>query len=224
MVKEFLPHPLRTLQIRNGLTREDLEKIAATETVERSRTATIVVLRNGVIVQANREAEALLCSGDAIRSVRGQLATSSKSATQTLKARIRGAIDAASGKGGSAGGTVLIERDKRLPLTILVAPFRMPPASDAAAFQAAILFIRDPERIAPGSAALQSLFGLTPAEATIAIHLVRGGSVQKIAAHHNLSLNTVRTHLKNIFAKTGTSRQTEFVSLVMKTVALLASG
>jgi DNA-binding CsgD family transcriptional regulator len=187
---------VRALHIRSRLTRENLETRAALDAVERSHTATIVVLREGVVIQANREAKALLGAGDAIRSVQGQLVTSSKSAIETLTARIRDAIDAVSGNGGSAGGTVLIERDKRLPLTILVAPFRLPRPSGAPASPAAILFLRDPERISPESAALQSLFGLTPAQAPIVIHLARGRSIQAIAARHSLSLNTVRTHLK----------------------------
>lgn len=221
-VEEFIPHLVRALQMRAKLTREDLEKQAALEAVERARTAIILVLRNGVIVQANREGEALLRAGDAIRSVHGRLATSSRPATETLAARIRGAIDTVSGNEGSAGGTVLIERDKRLPLTILVALFRLPRPPGASAFPAAILFICDPERISPESTALQSLFGLTPAEATIAIHLVRGRSIQTIAARHSLSLNTVRTHLKSIFKKTATSRQTELAALVLRSVATMA--
>lgn len=223
-VEEFLPHLVRALQIRARLTHEDLEKQAATEAVERSRIAIILVLRNGVIVQANREAEALLRAGEAIRSVRGQLAISSRPAAEILAARIRGAIDAVSGNEGSAGGTVLIERDRRLPLTVLVAPFRLPRPAGASAFPAAILFIRDPERVSPESAALQELFGFSPAEATIAIQFARGHSVAEVAARHDLSLNTIRTHLKNIFAKTGTTRQAELIARLLLSVATMVSA
>jgi DNA-binding CsgD family transcriptional regulator len=107
----------------------------------------------------------------------------------------------------------------------MVAPFR--PARDAIGgpTPAAIVFLRDPERsIAPEMAALQGLFGLTPAEAIVARQLVSGRSVGEIAARHRLSLNTVRTHLKNIFAKTGVRRQTELVTLVLRSVAAMHSN
>lgn len=43
----------------------------------------------------------------------------------------------------------------------------------------------------------------------------------EVAARHRLSLNTVRTHLKSIFAKTGVKRQTELVTLVLCSVAVM---
>jgi DNA-binding CsgD family transcriptional regulator len=59
--------------------------------------------------------------------------------------------------------------------------------------------------------AVQSAYGLTPAEAELAAALVNGESVADYAERRRRSLNTVRTHLKAIFAKTGSSRQSELV-------------
>ena len=61
---------------------------------------------------------------------------------------------------------------------------------------------------------LASAFDLTPGEARVAVALVRGEQLNGIAAEHAVSINTVRTQLRAIFAKTGVARQSELVSLM----------
>ncbi len=62
--------------------------------------------------------------------------------------------------------------------------------------------------------ALQSLFQLTPAEASLAEALYEGRSLDEIADTNAVSIHTVRNQLKSAFAKTGTGRQGELVALV----------
>lgn len=63
---------------------------------------------------------------------------------------------------------------------------------------------------------LRDLFGLTPAEAKLAMALFDGISLADYAAQSSLSVHTARNQLKMVFSKTGTSRQGEFVSLLAK--------
>ena len=67
---------------------------------------------------------------------------------------------------------------------------------------------------APLREVLFGLFDLTPAEARVAAALVRGRSVESAAADIGVSIETVRTQLKSVMAKTGTNRQTELVLLL----------
>jgi DNA-binding CsgD family transcriptional regulator len=62
---------------------------------------------------------------------------------------------------------------------------------------------------------LRSHFGLTPAEARLALHLVTGGTLRSAAADFSISYETARTHLKNIFNKTKTCRQTQLVIVIL---------
>jgi DNA-binding CsgD family transcriptional regulator len=59
--------------------------------------------------------------------------------------------------------------------------------------------------------ALCRLYGLTRGEAALAAILVRGKSVEDAADELFISPHTARTHLKRIFMKTDTHRQTELV-------------
>lgn len=69
------------------------------------------------------------------------------------------------------------------------------------------------ERRAPADGSvLEVLYDLTPAESRIAAALLGGMSVDAIAAAFGNSRETIRSHLKRVFAKTGSSGQADLVS------------
>jgi len=68
-----------------------------------------------------------------------------------------------------------------------------------------------------GADAVAATFNLTPAEIRTLERLLGGSSPAEIADELGVALPTVRTHLSNIFAKTGTARQ---LDLVLMTVQL----
>jgi DNA-binding CsgD family transcriptional regulator len=62
---------------------------------------------------------------------------------------------------------------------------------------------------------LRSQFGLTRAEAQLTLHLVTGETLRSASAKFDISYQTARTHLKNIFNKTGACRQAELVIVIL---------
>ena len=62
---------------------------------------------------------------------------------------------------------------------------------------------------------LSTTFDFTPAEARVAAQIASGQVPKEIARDFGLQLNTIRTHLKSIFAKTGTRRQAELVRVLL---------
>ena len=60
-----------------------------------------------------------------------------------------------------------------------------------------------------------SIFGLTPAQAKLALHLVAGETLRSAAVKLSISYETARTCLKKIFRKTGTCRQAELVLIIL---------
>jgi DNA-binding CsgD family transcriptional regulator len=62
---------------------------------------------------------------------------------------------------------------------------------------------------------LRTLFDLSPREAAIAATLAAGADLRQLAMMHEISLQTVRSHLKSIFLKTDTHRQSELVALLL---------
>jgi DNA-binding CsgD family transcriptional regulator len=214
--KSILPHISRALTVRRSLSMADVEQRIVSETLERAKLAALVVGRSGLTIYANSQAETLLRQSDGLRRSSGRLTA----ASQDVSERLSALIDKAEAR--SAGGALLVPRKGRLPLTVLVAPFRPRDGSLFSITPAAILFISDPELSTPGADVLQSLFGLTSTEAAVANALAGGRSIAEIARIFRISQNTVRTHIKSIFGKTGTNRQAQLVSTMLHSVAMLA--
>ena len=57
-------------------------------------------------------------------------------------------------------------------------------------------------------------FGLTHAEAEIALSLAYGLTPREIASKRSVSIHTIRNQLKSAMSKTGSRRQTELVLAV----------
>ncbi len=82
----------------------------------------------------------------------------------------------------------------------------------------AIFMVRPgPPRLEAGQLATQ--FGLTPAESRLAVKLAEGTTLSDAACLTGISVTTARTHLRNIFAKTATSRQSELALLILTSLA-----
>ena len=64
----------------------------------------------------------------------------------------------------------------------------------------------------PSAALIQGLFDLTAKEAMIAQGIGSGATLNDVAASANISVNTVKTHMKSIFGKTGVTRQADLVA------------
>lgn len=58
-------------------------------------------------------------------------------------------------------------------------------------------------------------FGLTPAEARLALALLSGNTLREVADDAALSINTVRAQLSTIFSKTGCRRQADLVRTLL---------
>ncbi len=59
-------------------------------------------------------------------------------------------------------------------------------------------------------------FGLTGAEARIAIEIGAGNSLAEAAERHGIGYETARTQLRAVFAKTDTRRQSQVATLIAR--------
>lgn len=63
---------------------------------------------------------------------------------------------------------------------------------------------------------LQNTYGLTPAEARVAITLLESNSAKGAANHLRVSPHTVRTQIKQVYAKFGVDTRVHFVKLMLE--------
>lgn len=112
---------------------------------------------------------------------------------------------------------ILIERSGQRPLIMNCVP--VPVLTEDGPHSVLLLIDLDATPL-PSASSLEQIFGLTPAEARLALLLVDGKTLDEIAQKLHLSVATVRTQLKAVFEKTHTHRQAELVVLVSRLAAL----
>jgi DNA-binding CsgD family transcriptional regulator len=116
-------------------------------------------------------------------------------------------------------GAILVDESARkvLPLRAETAWLTQRPV--------AIIFVEDPKIVAlPSQEDIRVLFDLTRAQSALAREILRGDGVQAAADRLNIARATARTHLLEIFQKTGTSRQAELVRVILqRSVAMRAA-
>jgi DNA-binding CsgD family transcriptional regulator len=100
------------------------------------------------------------------------------------------------------------------PLIVHVLPLRLAGLDVFTGAVSIVFVVAINQQGSPPPELLQTLFDLTPAEARIASMLIDGHSLTKVSKLQGVSLNTVRTQLKSVFAKTGVDRQVDLARLL----------
>lgn len=113
---------------------------------------------------------------------------------------------------GEIHATSVVREGGGRPLTVMTLTLDAPDRIRAPGDPAAIVFIGDPERPSEvDPRRLIRLYGLSRAEARVAVQLAKGQRLDQVAEALGLTYETVRKHLKQIFSKTYTDRQAELV-------------
>jgi DNA-binding CsgD family transcriptional regulator len=220
IIRFLIPHMQRAFKLHFQFS-ELRERAERTETaLDMLSTSVIFLGDKGEIVLMNRSADELLRRKGGLRLERGKFITSLCSESAALQSMISAGVQTGNGTGLSAGGTMLITREKGRPLSVTVAPMR----NTATAFEkrpAAVLFISDPDQKSELPAdLLQRCYGFTAAEARLAMLLVEGRALNEAAEFSGITRNTAKTQLKNIFAKTQVQRQGELIRLLLRSFPL----
>ena len=115
-----------------------------------------------------------------------------------------------------SGKRIVVRRGERRPIVVY------PHALSGAAVEPfsggrVLLLLTDLEaKSQPAASVLIAAFGLTDAEARLAVILCGGGSLELACETLHMARETGRNHLKSIFAKTNTHRQAELVLLLAR--------
>jgi len=170
----------------------------------------ILMDAQGKIVDANSHALQVIrsCSGFAVRS--GRFAFTDPALEGRMQLALKGY------KRGLRGGRAILATRVRCrgsdPYRIVVRA--VPPDADErdVSFFAVVYAPNGLRAISVD--VLREVYGLTPAQASVARSLFAGRSVEETAGALDLSLNTVRTHLKQIFTKCEVNSQAELMHLL----------
>ena len=211
LATKLQPHFIRSFEL--SLKLSDLQRIAGgfADFFDRSPNAVFLVDGAGHVHHLNRAAEALVAAGTGLKISSGVLVASGGRDS----GKFRDAIADAAAAEARAATSFALSRPDRRSLAVTVCNVRRDRLAGFAGDPLVMVCVSDPESGLPMPAErLQQLYGLTPAEAKVAIELSLGCEPKLIAERLSLTVNTVRFQIARIFAKTQTSRQAELVRLL----------
>ena len=213
----LVPHVRRAVQLQLQLAGVADFRDASTEILNRLRQAVLLADELGKVYFANRSAEQIVEDGTGLRIVNGTLHAAGNDEDSTLQKALAACVATATAGAAPASRRIRMSRPGRRPLSVLMIPLR-PQAPWARLYRpSVILFISDPERKVPlRSAFLREEYGLTRAEAALALEILAGHGLHAAAERLHISISTARTHLASIFRKTGTRRQAELVRTILQ--------
>ncbi|MBJ3784816.1 helix-turn-helix transcriptional regulator [Devosia sediminis] len=210
LVRTLAPDLSNAVERWSWLAQLRLANRMTLDALDLSGQAALMLDRAGRVIDGNQTAQAML--GDGRLQIRdGQLGSADTQSTQNLAriiARCLSQLD------HGIGRTQITGPDG--PLSVQCVPFPPDMTYPVPQRPVAMVMIADPgHRLRQRLATLTRLYGLTRAEAELAIAVVEKGSRKAAALARGVSDTTARSQLTSIFDKTGVRRQTELVRLLM---------
>jgi DNA-binding CsgD family transcriptional regulator/PAS domain-containing protein len=213
LLSAITPHLQRAIRVAKQLRELDADRRALAGALDVLTTGVVLVDAKRRVIRTNRVAEAILTRADGLSVRDGRLCATRPADTAALEQRIE-RVGAAPAVDRAFEGYLSVARpSRRRSLLVLVAPLGTREREHLGA--RAIVLITDPEA-APSlpADALRAVFGLTHAEARLAVLLAGGATLREAADQLGMAFNTARHHLRNLLARTDTRRQSELVRLL----------
>ncbi|MDF2811411.1 MAG: hypothetical protein K0S56_2442 [Microvirga sp.] len=219
----LVSHLARGLEMASRMGATEIERTLYSDVVDRLSVGIVILDRAGKVVRTSSTADDILIEGSSLRVKGGRLYARCSNEDRALQSAIKAALQDGGNPGASdVRGLSLTKQSGSKNLGLIVRPISASSHRGPSAQSAVVVFLRDSEAVpAIEGDLVRQLFDLTPAEAAVARRLTVGLSLDEAANSLEISRNTARAHLRSIFSKSGITRQTELVRLVLNSVVLL---
>lgn len=199
---------------------------ALAEAIDRFPTGLLLIDARGHVVRMNRRAAQILEQSDGLSIEDGALRAHHPAENARLRELVAAAIAAATARTPSEGHVLTVTRmSGRRAYPMAVAPLHPSGGEVTQADAVAVVYVADLESgILERGDSLRELYALTEAESRLVELLCQGFTLEEAADARGVTLNTARSQLKQVFTKTGTSRQSELVRLVLGGVASISGS
>lgn len=217
-IRLIMPHIRRAFKVFYKVNQTQKDKRIMAEVLNMIPQNVIVVNKFGKAVFVNDNARQILGKNDGLQiDAKGHLRVDLSCDTKKLRRLLNGIFDPNINKSCGYGGTLQIPRPSGLrPFSLLISPITNQPVLTNRSESVALIFITDPEeKTKTTQGILSEIYGLTPAESKLASVLAQGKSLKQACNLLKVKDNTVRTHLKRIFSKTETNRQSDLIRLIL---------
>lgn len=210
----IVPHLRRAVLIGNVIEHKTTEAQGFSDLLDRIRASVFVVDATGHISYSNRAANEIVRADDYLRSAGGKLIARQPEANQLLQQAFRAAGNGDAAIGNKSVAIPLLAADGTLHLANLLPLTRRRAAGIDASATAAVFVQKAAVELPNPPEVLASAYKLTKTELRVLLALVQLGGGPEIAEALGVGNGTVKTHLRNLFRKTGAKHQADLVKLV----------
>ncbi|MBP0621534.1 helix-turn-helix transcriptional regulator [Cupriavidus consociatus] len=220
LLQDLLPHLKRAVDLHAALDLLQSERALYAEAVDRLLVGAIILDEHGKAIRSNDVARRLLQARDGLYLSDGTLHAHCPVESRRFRKILEDTAQAHALATSRSEVTLLSRPAAATPLSVLVRPIPLSyRTEDKARRPAVAVFIRDPAGSPRNThASLRKLFHLTPTEIELALLMVDGLTLDEAAVRLGVKKNTVRAHLRGIFAKTGATRQAVLVKMLLSSV------
>ena len=209
------PHVRRAVSINSMVDRSNLALTLYRKVLDALSVAVLIVDGNGRLVYANALADVILSKGDFIAVQNGHVrARRGEGMPDYLQPAIARAALGAESLGISGIGVPLVGREGERASAYVLPLDGNDLRGDMSRGHAAIFIAQRAEQQPMAVEILRTIFGLTPSEAKIAYAMALGEAPGTVAAAQGTTVNAVRYHLKNAYAKVGVNDKTALAARV----------
>ncbi|GAB3114438.1 hypothetical protein G8770_15180 [Aestuariicella hydrocarbonica] len=217
----LIPHLKQSVIIGLQLRQLDTERQIYADSISKRSIGMVTFDSEGNILKTNKAADTFLKHNDGISRVHQHIKIDHTSRNNTLQQYIREAVSIANAKYRSAINALSVSRpSNRADYQLVIKPLPVEATDASSLTPYAALFIKDPDKdLVISVRTLMNLYNLTLSEATIAILMAEGYTTEAVCEELDIKKNTVRAHLRAMYAKTGVTQQSLLVSLVLNSLA-----
>ncbi|MBC3806977.1 hypothetical protein H8K52_06410 [Undibacterium seohonense] len=219
-IKSLLPHLQRSLQLQSHFDSLKLDKQLLASSLHASSLGMIIVCENRIVHFINQAAESILRRRHEIKITGNKFEVPNSSSNKVVNA-----INAACGiKGPRVSSGIKLGLNNQLNLHLIVTPlpsFFHPHHTFSNNF--ALIVVQDLSiPMHTKEFLLTQMYGLSVAEARVTCALLKGSTPKQIATDSGVAISTIRSQLKSIFSKTGTTKQTELMQILYPILSIQA--
>lgn len=223
LLTHFIPHLERSIKIHMQLNRIEAERNLYAGAVNQMAVGTIILDEAGKVLQTNQVADRLIQEKDGLKLVNDGLQVGTARDTQEFRRLVKQSLLSQKSSNPSVVEAMRVQRPSgKADLGIIVRSVPLTDWSEGKQCPTVAIFISDPEQQSTAPQEIvRALFDFTPAETQLAMLLANGLTLDEASEELGISRNTSRAHLRSTFSKTGVTRQTMLVRLILRSVATL---
>lgn len=229
MLEALLPHLEVSLATYAAVMLSNSERFLYNKALQNMSFGSFVLDADGKVLSSNSTVDDLMQRYPEIHVEDGRLVVSNNTFNETLQEMLHFVSEGL--PTDQAHDPKIIRVDCRTggPIGMLVKPVSYDRYFSGPSAPAVVIYLSDlatlkltnSEKEFDYQQMVSGLFGLTKAEAILALFLADGMTLANAGKAMNVAEKTARNHLTHIFEKTGISRQVDLIRLIYRSVAVL---